>query len=151
MTTAGDATLSTYSNEEYGYSLAYPADWSVEPDSDGGATFAAPQSAAGAAVFVEKHEHTPATAAAAFLDELAADEHVHALELLAQRETVLQSGQPGHVVECTYAGDSSVRWWLAYLFAREADTGYTVGVDWNDDAVTATASAILESFALGAS
>lgn len=147
-----DATaLRTYTDDEYGYSLAYPADWTVELDSGGGATFEAPRSAVGAAVFVEESRLTPAASAAAFLAELDADEYIHALELLAQRKRQLESGQTGWIVECTYAGDSHEQWRLAYLFVCAADTGYTLGIDWNAAAeFEECAAAILESFTLQA-
>jgi hypothetical protein len=144
--------LRMYTDDEYGYSLAYPADWAVEPDSGGGATFEAPRSAAGATVFVEESGLTPEASAAAFLDDLAADEHVHARELLAQQDVRLESGQTGQVVECAYVGDSHERWRLSYLFVRADDTGYTLGIDWNDTSeFDATATAMVESFTLGAS
>jgi hypothetical protein len=144
--------LRTYTDDEFGYSLAYPADWSVEPDLNGGTTFEAPRSAAGAAVFIEENRLTPEAAAAAFLDDLAADEHVHARELLAQQDVRLESGQTGRVVECTYADDSRKRWRLSYLFVRADGTGYTLGIDWNDTSeFDATATAMVESFTLGAS
>lgn len=146
------AALQTYTDDENDYSLAYPTDWSVEPDMDGGATFEAPRSAAGAAVFVEKNVGLASKAPAAmFLDELDADEHVHALKLVSQEDIQLESGQTGQVLECAYVGDSCKRWRLAYLFVRIDDTVYTLGIDWNDTAeFDTTAAAMVESFALGA-
>lgn len=146
-----ETAFRTYTDGEYGYSVAYPHDWVVEPDAGGGATFEAPRSAAGAAVFVEEGELSPETAATAFLGELDADEHINTLELLAQRDTRLQSGQSGRVVECAYAGDAHERWRLSYLFVCADGTGYTLGIDWNDaTGFDATAAAMVESFALGA-
>lgn len=144
--------LSTYIDDEYGYSLAYPAEWSIKRDPDGGTTFEASRSTTGATVFVERSGLAPEASAAAFLAELAADEHVHALEVLAQRDTRLKSGQTGRVVVCAYVSDSCDRWRLSYLFARMDGIGYTLGIDWNDTAeCDATATAMVESFALGAS
>lgn len=146
-----DTAFRTYTDSEYGYSVAYPADWSVESDSGGGATFETSRSAAGAAVFVEEHGLSPVASAAAFLDELAADEHIRALEPLAQRDTRLQSGQTGRIIECTYVGDSCDQWRLMYLFARRDDTGYTLGIDWDDaTGLDAMATMMVKSFALKA-
>ena len=152
MVPDGDArTLATYTDDEYDYTIAYPNDWSVEQDSGNGTTFEAPApSSAGAVVFVESDGLTATDAAAAFLDELDTDENVRALELLAQRDTQLENGQTAQVVECAYIDDSCEPWWLSYLFVRDDDTGYTVGVDWNDAAFDATAAAMLASFALEA-
>lgn len=141
--------LRTYTDDEYGYSLAYPSDWPIELDPDGGTTFEIPWSGAGAAVFVEERRSTPEAAAAAFLVELDADEYVHALELLAQRNVQLESGQTGWVVECAYAGDFHERWRLAYLFVCAEDIEYTLGIDWRDTGeFERCAATILESFTL---
>lgn len=139
--------LRTYTDDEYGYRIAYPADWTVELDSGGGVTFEAPRSAAGAAVFVRENRLAPTAAAAAFLAELDADEYVHALKLLTQRDVQLKSGQTGQVVEYTYTGDSHERWRLAYLFVGDEDIGYTLGIDWRATTeFDSCAAAILESF-----
>lgn len=141
----------TYTDRGYDYSVAYPADWAVEPELGGGVTFESPRSAAGAAVFVEENGLTPAESATAFLAELDADEHVHGRELLAQRDVHLTSGQNGRAVKCAYVGGSHERWQLLYLFVRVVETSYTVGIDWHDaTGFDATATTMVESFALGA-
>lgn len=144
------AEFSTYTNDEYRYSLAYPDNWSVEPDPDGGTAFEGP--AAGAAVFVkESGGMTPETSTAVFLDELDADKHVHALEVVAQRDTQLPSGQSARVVECIYTSDSCEQWRLLYLFVHTDDTDYIVGIDWNETTKFDTpATAMAESFTLKA-
>jgi hypothetical protein len=151
--TDGDGvTLRTHTGNEYRYSLVYPADWSVEPDLDGGATLEGSRIAAGAAVFVEEDvELTSKASAAVFLDELDADKHVHALELVTQEDVRLRSGQTGQLLECVYVSDSYERWRLLYLFVCDNDTGYTLGIDWNDNNTIefeTTATAMIESFAL---
>lgn len=140
--------FSTYTDDEYGYSLAYPTDWTVERDSDG-TTFEAPRSSAGAVVFVEEGGLTPKASAVAFLADLADDEHVHALDVLTRREIRLKTGQTGRIIECAYVGDSHKRWRLSYLFVAVKSTGYTVGVDWSDAVDFETVAArIVESFAV---
>ena len=138
----------TYTDDRHGYRLAYPADWSAEPDPSG-VTLESQRSGAGAAVFVEADGTDPSVCAAAFLAELANDDHVHTLELLGHHERMLGDGPPSVVVDCTYVGDSGERWWLSYLFARGDHAGYTLGVDWNDaSGFEATAERIVASFAL---
>lgn len=147
-------TLRTYTDNEYGYSLAYPADWSVAPDLDGGATLETSRNAAGVAVFVEEDVGlTPKAFAAVFLDELDTDKHIHALELVTQEDVRLRSGQTGQLLECVYVSDSYERWRLVYLFVCDNDTGYTLRIDWNDNDTTefeTTATAMIKSFALKA-
>ncbi len=153
--TDGDGvTLRTYTGDKYGYSLAYPADWSVDPDLDGGATLETSRNAVGVAMFIEEGVRlTPKAFAAVFLDELDADKHIHALELVTQEDVRLRSGQTGQVLECVYVSDSCKRWRLLYLFVCDNDTGYTLGIDWNDNDTTefeTTATTMIESFALRA-
>lgn len=140
--------FAVYTDDRYGYRLAYPADWSVEPDPSG-VVLESRRSGAGAAVFVETSPFDPAACAATFLAELANDDHVHSLELRGHREREPGDDHQGVVVDCTYVGDSGDRWWLSYLFARDDHTGYTLGVDWNDTTgFEATAERIVASFAL---
>ena len=86
-----------------------------------------------------------------FLADLDADGHVCTSDVTVGRDVVLSDGHGGRVVECAYVDDESCeRWRLAYLFVVTGETGYTVGVDWNDtEAFEATAAAIVASFALG--
>ncbi|EMA35794.1 hypothetical protein [Halococcus hamelinensis] len=139
--------FAVYTDDRYGYRLAYPADWSVESDLSG-VVLESRRSGAGAAVFVETTRFDPAACAATFLTELADDDHVHSLELRSHRERKPGDDHQGVVVDCTYVGDSGERWWLSYLFARDDRTGYTLGVDWNDTTgFEATAERIVASFA----
>jgi hypothetical protein len=148
---AAEPTLETYVDEECGYRLAYPADWSVDADPDGGVTFEAPDSDLGAAVFVDCDGRTAAAAVAAFLDELDADEYVTELDVLADGTTRLASGERGRLLECIYVDDAGERWRLCYLFVTTGDTGYTLGIDWHDAiAFAATAAAMVESFSVAA-
>lgn len=145
---SGEGEFAEYTDDRHGYRLAYPADWVAEPDPSG-VTLESHRSGAGAAVFVEENGVDPSTCAAAFLAELANDDHVHTLELLGHHERKLGERPPGVVVDCTYVGDSGERWWLSYLFARGDRASYTLGVDWNDaTGFEATAERIVTSFAL---
>lgn len=146
-----DATeLTTYTDERHGYSVAYPAGWSVEIDSSGVALDAPSHESVGAEVFVDNVDGTLTEYVESFFEALAADDHVSAVERLDGRDVWLASGQRGHILECSYVVDSpGERWRLAYLFALAGATGYTVGVDWEaSEGFTATAAEILGSFAL---
>lgn len=143
--------LATYTDEERGYSVDYPADWSVETDADGGATFEDATSTAGAVVFVDENCRDDLAAyAERFHGDLVADDHVHGLERLDRRPVRLPSGHRGRVVECSYIGDApDERWRLTYLFVIADDTGYTVGVDWAvETGFEGVARTVVESFAL---
>ena len=147
-----DEAFRTYTDDEYGYTLAYPADWSVEPDPDGGVTFEAPESTVGVTVFVERGARlTPEASAEAFLAELRTDEHVRALELAAPRSVRSKTDQTAALIECSYSDESCERWWLEYLFVRHENVSYTLGIDWSDTvSFGTTADAIVASFTLDA-
>lgn len=150
----GELTFRTYTDDEYGYRVVYPTDWTVEPEPPGGASFGAQVGSAGAAVYVDEGlDLTFGEYVAAFIDDLAADKHVRAIEALDRRDIALESGEIGRAVEYTYQnGICDEHWQLAYLFVLDGTTGYTLGVDWNDDddRLEAVAARIIESFALGA-
>ena len=149
---AKDTELATYTDEEHGYRLEYPANWSVEADAGGATTFRDVASRTGAVVVVESVNGDLATYVEAFRATLAADDHVHDLEQLDRRTVMLPGGHRGRVVECAYVGDEpDERWRLTYLFVVTGTTGYTVGVDWAADAdCEAVARTVVESFALAA-
>lgn len=153
-TVGGDeAEFVTYADEEYGYTVSYPADWSAGADAGGGATFEDPTSMAGAVVLVDEGvERDVATDAERFEAELAADDHVHDVERLDRRTVWLPSGHRGRAVECRYVGGApDERWRLTYLFVVAGTTGYTVGVDWDADIdFEAVARTVIESFTLTA-
>ncbi|WP_049998987.1 hypothetical protein [Halococcus sediminicola] len=141
-----EPTLEAYEDEEHGYRLAYPAHWSVDADADG-ATFEAPDSDVGAAVFVERGGQTTAAAVAAFRDELDADAYVTELDVLGDGTVRVASDESGRLLECTYLDDAGERWRLCYLFVTTTDAGYTLGIDWHDAiAFAPTAAAMVESF-----
>ncbi|PSP69219.1 hypothetical protein BRC80_11825 [Halobacteriales archaeon QH_9_66_26] len=150
-TAGGDeAAFATYTDEEYGYTVSYPADWSAGADAGGGATFEDPTSMAGAVVFVDEGvERDVAAYAERFEAEFAADDNVHDVELLDRRTVWLPSGHRGRAVECRYVGGApDERWRLTYLFVVAGTTGYTVGVDWDADIdFEAAARTVIESFA----
>ncbi|EMA52714.1 hypothetical protein C450_09603 [Halococcus salifodinae DSM 8989] len=149
----GELTFKTYTDDEYGYQVTHPVDWTVEPEAPGGASFGARVGSAGAVVYVDEGlDLTLGEYVAAFIDGLAADEHVRAVEALDRRDIALESGETGRAVEYAYRnGMCDQRWQLAYLFVLDGTTGYTLGVDWNDDdRLEAVAVRIIESFALGA-
>ena len=146
-----EAEFVTYTDEEYGYTISYPADWSAGADAGGGATFEDPTSMAGAVVFVDEDvERDVAAYAEHFEAEFAADDHVHDVERLDRRTVWLPSGHRGRAVECRYVGgDPDERWRLTYLFVVAGTIGYTVGVDWDVDVdFEAVARTVIESFAL---
>ncbi|WP_231188365.1 hypothetical protein [Haladaptatus sp. DYF46] len=149
----GKMTFRTYTDDEYGYRIAYPAEWLVEAEPTGGASFGTRRGSAGAVVYVDEGlALTLGEYVAAFLDELAADEYVRAVEALNRRDVALEAGGTGRAVEYAYRNAFDERWRLAYLFVLDGTTGYTLGVDWNDaDRLEAVAARIVESFALGAS
>lgn len=113
---------------------------SADSSAGDGATASAGASTAdvGAVVFVDRKlavRGSPSLQAyvAAFLDELRDDAHVHSLEVQSRRDVTLSGEWQGQVVECAYVGEGPAeRWRLLYLFVVDGDTGYTVGVDWND-------------------
>ncbi|WP_049902760.1 hypothetical protein [Halococcus agarilyticus] len=151
-TAGGDeAAFATYTDEEYGYTVSYPADWSAGVDAGGGATFEDPASTAGAVVFVDENvERDVAAYAERFEAELAADDHVHDVERLDRRTVWLPSGHRGRAVEYRYVGGApDERWRLTYLFVVAGTAGYTVGVDWAADIdFEAVAWTVVESFSL---
>lgn len=146
-------TFKTYTDNEYGYRVAYPAEWLVEAEPTGGASFGTRGSSAGAVVYVDEGlALTLGEYVAAFLDDLVADEYVRTVEVLDRRDIALEAGETGRVVEYAYRNACDERWQLAYLFVLDGTTGYTLGVDWNDaDRLEAVAARIVESFALRAS
>ncbi|MGQ5518005.1 hypothetical protein [Halococcus saccharolyticus] len=147
----GQLTFRTHTDDEYGYRVTYPADWTVEPEAPGGASFGARVGSAGAVVYVDEDLNlTLGEYVAAFVDDLAADGHVQALEALDRRDIALESGETGRAVEYAYRNGMCDEYWqLAYLFVLDGTTGYTLGVDWNDDdRLEAVAAQIIESFAL---
>ena len=149
----GTMRYRTYTDDEYDYRVVYPADWTVEAEPPGGASFGAQVGSAGAVVYIDEGINlTLGEYVAAFLDDLAADEHVRAVEALDRRDIMLESGGTGRAVEYAYQnGTVDERWRLMYLFVLDGTTGYTLGVDWNDtDRLEAVAARIVESFALGA-
>jgi hypothetical protein len=149
----GPMRYRTYSDDEYGYHIAYPAEWFVESEPPGGASFGTHQGSAGAVVYVDEGlDLTLGEYVAAFLDDLAADEYVSEVEALDRRDVALESGETGRAVEYAYRnGMCDERWRLAYLFVRDGTTGYTLGVDWNDaDPFREIAVRVVESFALSA-
>lgn len=54
------------------------------------------------------------------------------------------------MIDCAYwSVPDGERWRLTYLFVREGETGYVLGVDWNDDdGLDELAARIVESFAV---
>lgn len=146
----GSTTFKAYVDNAYGFRLAYPADWLVEMESTGGASFDDPRGSAGATVSIDDGlDCTLAGYVDAFLDALADDEHVRALEALDRREVALEGGGTGRAIEYAYLSDGE-RWRLTYLFVRAGKRGYVIGVDWNDeDDLDDLAVRIVESFALG--
>ncbi|MFC4989032.1 MULTISPECIES: hypothetical protein [Saliphagus] len=143
------ARVETYVDDEYGYRLVYPADWRVEAEPAGGASFDDPRGSAGATVTVDDGVDCTLTAyVAAFLDALEADDHIGSLEALDRRDVALEGGRTASVVEYAYRSDGE-RWRLTYLFALAEGTGYVLGVDWNDeDDLDELATRVAESFAL---
>lgn len=140
----------TYADDEYGYRLAYPREWLVETEPMGGASFDDPRGPAGATVSIDDGlDLTLAGYVDAFLDALADDEHVRALEALDRREVALKGGGTGRAIEYAYLSDGE-RWRLTYLFVCAGERGYVIGVDWNDeDDLDELAVRIVESFVLG--
>ncbi|WP_207587221.1 hypothetical protein [Halomontanus rarus] len=141
----------TYADDEYGYRLAYPTTWSAKTEPAGGASFDDRTGSAGATVSVDDGvDLTLADYVAGFLETLAADEHVRAIERLDRRDVFLENGGTGRVVDYAYWGEpDGERWRLTYLFVREGETGYVLGVDWNDDdGLDELAARIVESFAV---
>lgn len=142
----------TYTNNEYGYRVTYPAEWTVEEETPGGVSFDARVGSAEAVVYVDEGlDCILGEYVAAFTDDLSADEYIRAIETLDRRDIALESGETGRVVECAYRNKMyDERWRLTYLFVLDGTTGYTLGVDWNaDDQLEAIAIRIIESFALG--
>ena len=149
----GKMTYRTYTDDEYGYRLAYPAEWFVEGEPTGGTSFGTHEGSAGAVVYVDEGlDLTLREYVGAFLNDLAADDHVRETEALDRRDIALDGGGAGRVVEYAYWNElCDERWRLAYLFVLDGTTGYTFGVDWNDaDSFREIAVRIVESFALGA-
>ncbi len=147
------STLSfeTYADDEYCYRLAYPTAWSAQTEPAGGASFDDRTSSAGATVSVDEGVAlTLADYVAGFLEALATDEHIRAIERLGRRDVFLGTGGTGRVVDYAYWGEpDGERWRLTYLFVREGGTGYVLGVDWNDDdGLDELAARIVESFAV---
>lgn len=143
------SAFETYVDDEYGYRLAYPAGWTVETESTGGASFDDPQRSAGSTVSVDDDVNlTLAAYVDAFLDAIVADDHVRALERLDRRDVALEGGRTGRVIEYAYRSEPDTeRWRLTYLFALTDGTGYVLGVDWNDDEeIDDLATRIVESF-----
>ncbi|WP_137289178.1 hypothetical protein [Natronorubrum halophilum] len=149
--TGSISSFETYADDEYGYRLAYPATWSAKAEPAGGTSFDDRTGSAGATVSVDEGgDLTLADYVAGFLETLAADEHVRAIERLDRRDVFLESGGMGRVVDYAYWGEpDGERWRLTYLFVREGETGYVLGVDWNDDdGLDELAARIVESFAV---
>lgn len=140
-------TFEAYADGAYGFRLAYPADWLVETEPAGGASFTDPRSSAGATVSIDEDlDLTLADYVATFLEVLADDEHVRALEALDRRNVALESGETGRAIEYTYRSNEEC-WRLTYLFVRVGERGYVLGVDWNDDDdLDDLAARIVESF-----
>lgn len=148
---AGETTFETYRNDEYGYRIAYPADWSVEAESGGGTSFDDPRSSAGATVSLDVRVGiTPVKYVKSFLGDLTADEHVRALEIRDRRELALNDGECERAIDGAYATEPrGERWRLTYLFVLDGEAGYVVGVDGNDgDGLDDLATRIVESFAV---
>ncbi|ELY63211.1 hypothetical protein C492_07330 [Natronococcus jeotgali DSM 18795] len=145
----GPKAFETYADDAYGFRLAYPADWLVETEPAGGASFTDPRSSAGATVSIDEDlDLTLADYVAAFLKSLAVDEHVRVLEALDRRDVALEGGGTGRAIEYSYLSDGE-RWRLTYLFVRAGERGYVLGVDWNDDNdLDDLAAWIVESFAV---
>lgn len=140
-----------YADEEYGYRVVYPTDWFVETEPVGGASFGARgMGDAGAVVFVDDGIDALDAYVEAFMNDLRADDHIHAFEPATRRDLRLESGQSGQLVECPYVGDSpGETWQLMYLFTVVDGVGYTLGMDWSDDeAFGEDAARIVESFAI---
>lgn len=143
--------LETYADDEYGYRLAYPTTWSAKTEPAGGASFDDRTGSAGATVSVDEGVAlTLAEYVADFLETLEADEHVRAIERLERRDRFLENGETWRVIDCAYwSVPDGERWRLTYLFVREGETGYVLGVDWNDDdGLDELAARIVESFAV---
>jgi hypothetical protein len=145
--TTTERTLNAYTDEEHGYRLAHPADWSVEVNG-GNTTFAAPDGDVSAVV--EWDGRTTAASTTALLTELDVDGYVTGFELFMDGTVRVADGQTGCVLECTYVADGE-RWRLCYLFVSANDTDYSLGIDWRDAiAFAGTAGAMIESFAVTA-
>lgn len=146
-------TFSSSSDEEYGYSLRYPAEWIVEADESRRASFDPRRGPMGATVDVDKEiDLTLAEYVATLLNGLVADELGYVLECLDRRDIALDGRGVRRVVAYTYLSRMcNERWYLASLFVCDGKAGCTVGVDWNDaDWLEAIAARIVESFALEA-
>lgn len=146
-----DEKFTMYTDEEYGYRVAYPTEWSVVLEPTRGASFGAlAPSDAGAVVFVDESVENLHSYVEEFMTDLRADEHVHVSEPVTQRDVCLKGGHRGRVIECPYIGDTPTKTLrFVYLFAVVDGTGYTVGVDWNDDdSLDDVAAYVVESFAL---
>lgn len=149
--TDSDERFTMYTDEEYGYRVAYPTEWSVETEPTGGASFGAlAPSDAGAVVFVDEPVESLQSYVEEFMTDLRADEHVHVSEPVTQRDVCLKGGHRGQVIECPYVGDTPTKTLrFVYLLAVVGGTGYTVGVDWNDDdSLDDVATHVVESFAV---
>lgn len=144
---AGSMSFKAYEDNAYGFGLAYPADWLVETEPVGGVAFNDPRGSAGATVSIDEHlDCTLADYVTTFLEALADDEHIRALEALDRRDIALRGGRTGHAIEYAYLSDGG-RWRLTYLFVRVSERGYVLGVDWNDDDdFDDLATRIVESF-----
>ena len=141
--TTTTATLNAYIDEEQGYRLVHPADWSIDVNA-GGTTFTAPDVAVGAVV--ERDGRTTAASTTGLLTELDAGGSISGLEIFMDGTVRVASERTGCVLECTYLDDGT-RWWLCYLFVSTDDAEYTFGIDWCDAvAFAATAGAMIESF-----
>ncbi len=141
----------TYADDEYGYRLAYPTTWSAKTEPAGGASFDDRTGSGGATVSVDEGVTlTLADYVADFLEALEVDEHVRTIERLERRDSVLETGETGQVIDYAYwAEPDGERWRLTYRFVREGKTGYVLGVDWNDDdGLDELAARIVESFAV---
>ncbi|GAA0457540.1 hypothetical protein GCM10008985_12120 [Halococcus dombrowskii] len=142
-----ERTLNAYTDEEHGYRLAHPADWSVAVNG-GDTTFAAPDGDVSAVV--EWDGRTTAASTTALLTELDVDGYVTGFELFMDGTVRVADGRTGCVLECTYVADGE-RWRLCYLFVSANDTDYSLGIDWRDAiAFAGTAGAMVESFAVTA-
>lgn len=131
----------TYADDAYGYRLVHPAGWVVDGEPVGGASFSDPRGSAGATVSVDEGlDLTLGAYVAGFLEALAADEHVRALE----------DRWMGRVIDYAYLGaPDGERWRLTYLFVRAGERGYVLGIDWKDEeGFDDDAVRIAESFAL---
>lgn len=149
--TARREAFHTYTDNEYGYQLTYPADWIVETESSGGATFDDRTNSAGATVSVDEDiQVTLAEYVAGFLADLTDDKHVRAMECLNRRDIALESGEIGRAIDYAYLSvPRGERWRFTYLFVLDGATGYILGVDWNDDdTLDDLAARIVESFAV---